>query len=102
MHHKNLKLREQFEAQAMGQARASDLFLGVTIHVNGYTVSGHATVRRHCTPRHCTQAVVACSRGVCRCLGLRDIVCAPLCAPLCTWMRRFLCRLLSLHMRVPS
>ena len=38
MHHKNLKLREQFEAQAMGGMQRSDLFAGVTILVNGYTV----------------------------------------------------------------
>ncbi len=38
MAHKELKLREQFEAQAMGQGPASDVFRGVTIHVNGYTV----------------------------------------------------------------
>jgi hypothetical protein len=40
MHHKNLKLREQFEAQALGQAQLSDVFRGVTIHVNGFTVGG--------------------------------------------------------------
>jgi hypothetical protein len=38
MHHKNLKLREQFEAQAMGLQPRSEVFRGVTIHVNGYTV----------------------------------------------------------------
>jgi hypothetical protein len=38
MQHKNLKLREQFEAQALGQAQISDVFRGVTIHVNGFTV----------------------------------------------------------------
>jgi hypothetical protein len=38
MDHKNLKLQEQFEMQALGQAPRSDLFKGVSIHVNGLTV----------------------------------------------------------------
>jgi hypothetical protein len=40
MENKNLKLREQFEAQALGQGQLSDVFRGVTLHVNGYTVRG--------------------------------------------------------------
>lgn len=43
MDHKNLKLREQFELQAAHQqgGQQSQLFKGVSIWVNGYTVPSH-------------------------------------------------------------
>lgn len=41
MEHKNIKLREQFEVQALHTGQQSDLFKGVAIHVNGRTVPSH-------------------------------------------------------------
>jgi DNA repair protein REV1 len=46
MDHKNLKLQEQFEMQALGQAPRSDLFRGVSIHVNGLTVPSHGELKQ--------------------------------------------------------
>lgn len=39
MHHKMLKLDEQFEAKA--HESRSSIFKGVAVHVNGYTVPSH-------------------------------------------------------------
>lgn len=48
MAHKNLKLQEQFEMQALGQAHAhaSTLFAGVSIHVNGLTRPSHGELKQ--------------------------------------------------------
>lgn len=45
MENKNNKLHDQFTAQATG-SRVSNLFQGVTIHVNGLTNPGHAELRQ--------------------------------------------------------
>jgi DNA repair protein REV1 len=46
MHNKNLKLREQFDAQALHQQQLSGIFSGVAIHVNGYTVPSHHELKQ--------------------------------------------------------
>jgi DNA repair protein REV1 len=46
MHNKNLKLREQFEAQALHVGQQSNLFQGISIHVNGYTVPSHHELKQ--------------------------------------------------------
>ncbi|KAF8057676.1 REV1 [Scenedesmus sp. PABB004] len=43
---KNLKLQEQFEAQALAATPASALFRGVSIHVNGLTVPSHLELKQ--------------------------------------------------------
>jgi hypothetical protein len=46
MAHKNLKLQEQFEMQALGQQPKSQLFKGVAIHVNGLTRPSHGELKQ--------------------------------------------------------
>lgn len=46
MAHKNLKLQEQFEMQALGQQPKSQLFRGVAIHVNGLTKPSHEELKQ--------------------------------------------------------
>jgi hypothetical protein len=46
MDHKNLKLQEQFEMQALGQNPVSQLFAGVSIHVNGLTRPSHGELKQ--------------------------------------------------------
>ena len=43
---KNTKLREQFESEATHLQRKSDLFRGVSIFVNGYTVPSHSQLKQ--------------------------------------------------------
>lgn len=43
---KNLKLQEQFESAQLHQAQQSQLFKGVSIHVNGLTVPSHQELKQ--------------------------------------------------------
>lgn len=43
---KNAKLQEQFEAQQLQQHAESELFKGVSIHVNGLTVPSHQELKQ--------------------------------------------------------
>ena len=46
MQFKNSKLQEQFEAQQLQQPAQSELFKGVSIHVNGLTVPSHQELKQ--------------------------------------------------------
>lgn len=46
MQFKNTKLQEQFEAQQWQQQAQSDLFKGISIHVNGLTVPSHQELKQ--------------------------------------------------------
>ncbi len=46
MQFKNTKLREQFESQTLHQHQKSELFKGVSIFINGYTVPSHLQLKQ--------------------------------------------------------